>query len=119
MRTFQEDINTADKKLIKKWWSMAFELEMLTIGAGIIYGYLKPGREDRVALLKNGLIIGIVMGLVVLVFGMLVDSRILSYSGEGMMIGLVGMFVFVMVVIIAVLFILGTFVGDWLEEKMK
>ncbi len=36
---------------------MAFELEILTIGAGIFYGYLKPGKEDRVALLKNGLIV--------------------------------------------------------------
>ena len=98
---------------------MTFELELLTIGVGVIYGYLKPGREDRVALLKNGLIIGIVLGIVVLVFGMLVDSRILSYSGVGMMIGLVGMFVFIMVVILAVLFILGTFIGDWVEEKMK
>ncbi len=98
---------------------MAFELELLTIGVGVIYGYLKSGKEDRVALLKNGLIIGIVLGLVVLVFGMLVDSRILLYSGVGMMIGLVGMFVFIMVVILAVLFILGTLIGDWLEEKMK
>ncbi len=119
MRTFQEDINTADKKLIKKRWFMAFELEMLTIGAGVIYGYLKPGREDRVALLKNGLIIGIVLGIVVLVFGMLVDKGILLYSGVAAMIGIVGMFVFIMVVILAVLFILGTFIGDWLEEKMK
>ena len=98
---------------------MAFELEILTIGVGVIYGYLKPGKEDRVALLKNGLIIGIVLGLVVLLFGILVDSKILLYSGVGMMIGLVGMFVFILVVILAVLFVLGTFVGDWLEEKMK
>ena len=98
---------------------MAFELEILTVGVGVIYGYLKPGKEDRVALLKNGLIIGIVLGLVVVVFGMLVDSRVLLHSGVVVMIGLVGMFVFTLAVILAVLFILGTFIGDWLEEKMK
>jgi len=98
---------------------MAFELEILTVGVGVIYGYLKPGKEDRVALLKNGLIIGIVLGLVVVVFGMLVDSRVLLHSGVVVMIGLVGMFVFILAVILAVLFILGTFIGDWLEEKSK
>ena len=98
---------------------MAFELEILTVGVGVIYGYLKPGKEDRVALLKNGLIIGIVLGLVVVVFGMLVDSRVLLHSGVVVMIGLVGMFVFILAVILAVLFILGTFIGDWLEEKRK
>jgi hypothetical protein len=98
---------------------MAFELEILTIGVGVIYGYLKPGKEDRVALLKNGFLIGIVLGLVVAVFGMLVDSRVLSHSGVAVMIGLVGMFVFILAVILAVLFILGTLIGDWLEEKSK
>ena len=94
-------------------------LEALTIAAGAIYGYLKPGKEDRAALLKNGLIIGAVIGFVVAGFGILVDSRILLYSGVGVMIGLMGMFAFILVVILAVLFVLGTFIGDWLEEKMK
>jgi len=98
---------------------MAFELELLIIAVGIIYGYLKPGKEDRVALLKNGLIIGIVLGIVVVVFGMLVDSRILVHSGVAVMVGLVGMFVFILAVILAILFIIGTFIGDWLEEKSK
>lgn len=98
---------------------MAFELEILTIGVGAIYGYLKPGREDRVALLKNGLLIGIGLGLVVVVFGMFVDSRVLLYSGVAVMIGLMGMFAFILVVFLAFLFILGTFIGDWLEEKSK
>ena len=98
---------------------MAFELELLIIVVGVIYGYLKPGKEDRVALLKNGLIIGIVLGLVVVVFGMLVDSNVLLHSGVAVMVGLVGMFVFILAVILAVLFIIGTFIGDWLEEKSK
>ncbi len=94
-------------------------LEVLTIVTGAIYGYLKPGKEDRTALFKNGLIIGAVIGLVVAGFGILVDSRILLYSGVGMMIGLIGMLAFILVVILAVLFVLGTFIGDWVEEKMK
>ncbi len=98
---------------------MTFELELLTIGVGVIYGYLKPGKEDRVALLKNGFLIGIVLGLVIVAFGMLVDSRVLLHSGVAVMIGLVGMFVFILAVILAVLFIIGTFIGDWLEEKGK
>ncbi len=88
-------------------------LEVLTIAAGIIYGYLKPGREDRSALLKNGLLIGIILGLVFTGLGMLVNIRFLLLSS------LVGFIIFIEVIILAVLFILGTFIGDWLEEKNK
>jgi hypothetical protein len=33
--------------------------------------------------------------------------------------GVVGIVVFIEVIILTVLFILGTFIGDWLEEKSK
>ena len=32
---------------------MAYTLEILIIIIGIIYGYMKPGKEDRSALLKK------------------------------------------------------------------
>lgn len=88
-------------------------LEVLTIAAGTIYGYLKPGKEDRTSLLKKGVLIGIILGLVFTGLGMLVNIKFLLLSS------VVGFLMFIEVVIIAVLFILGTFIGDWLEEKMK
>lgn len=39
-------------------------LEALTIAIGAVYGYMKPGKEDRTDLLKKGLLIGIILGLV-------------------------------------------------------
>ena len=98
---------------------MAFELEIITIAIGVIYGYLKPGKEDRAGLLKKGVLIGVILGLFVVGFGILVDSRVLLYSGVIGMIGFFGLFVFILILFIAVLFIIGTFIGDWLEEKTK
>jgi len=43
---------------------MAYILEILIIIIGIIYGYMKPGKEDRSALLKRGVIIGIILGAI-------------------------------------------------------
>ncbi len=95
------------------------EIWILTIAIGVIYGYLKPGREDRIALLKKGALIGVILGLVVAGYGMFVDRNILMSSGVAGMIGLVGILMFIVVILVAVLFIIGTFIGDWLEEKGK
>ena len=43
---------------------MGFTLEILIIIIGIIYGYMKPGKEDRSALLKKGVLIGIILGAI-------------------------------------------------------
>ena len=89
-------------------------LEIVTIVIGAIYGYLKPGKEDRKALFKKGLIIGIILALIFVGLGILfTDTKLLLYSG------VVGAVMFIEVIILAVLFIIGTFIGDWLEEKTK
>jgi hypothetical protein len=92
---------------------MAFELEIITIAIGVIYGYLKPGKEDRKALLKKGVLIGVILGLVFAGLGLLVNIKFLLVST------VVGLVIFVEVVLLAALFIVGTFIGDWLEEKRK
>jgi len=87
--------------------------EIVTIAIGVAYGYLKPGKEDRKALLKKGLIIGAILALVFVGLGLI--------AGRGYMMlgGLAGALVFIEVIILALLFIVGTFIGDWLEEKYK
>ncbi len=88
-------------------------LEILTIVIGVVYGYLKPGKEDRKALLKKGLLIGIILALIFVGLGALAGGRFLLFGG------VVGALAFIEVIILAVLFIIGTFIGDWLEEKSK
>ncbi len=90
---------------------MAYTLEILIIIIGIIYGYMKPGKEDRSALLKKGVVIGIVLGAIMVLLGLFGGREILLLGG------LVGMVVFIEVIILAVLFVIGTYIGDMLEHK--
>ncbi len=90
---------------------MAYTLEILIIIFGIIYGYMKPGKEDRSALLKKGVVIGIILGAIMVVLG-LIGGRWILLLGT-----LAGAVVFIEVIILAVLFIIGTYIGDMLERK--
>ncbi len=85
-------------------------LETLTFVLGIIYGYVSPGRENRDALLRKGLTIGIVLAIILVVLGLFVGGSIMTLSGVA---------IFVEVVILTVLFIIGTWIGDWLEGRSR
>jgi uncharacterized membrane protein len=90
---------------------MAYTFEILIVIIGIIYGYIKPGKEDRSALLKKGIVIGIILGAIMVILGL--------FGGRGILLlgSLVGAAVFIEVIILAVLFIIGTYIGDMLEHK--
>ena len=90
---------------------MAYTLVILIIIIGIIYGYMKPGKEDRSTLLKKGVVIGIILGAIMVVLG-LIGGRWILLLGT-----LAGAVVFIEVIILAVLFIIGTYMGDMLERK--
>jgi hypothetical protein len=90
---------------------MAYTLEILIIIIGIIYGYMKPGKEDRSSLLKKGVVIGIILGAIMVVLGLIGGRGILLLGS------FVGAVVFIEVIILAVLFIIGTYIGDMLERK--
>lgn len=90
---------------------MAYTLEILIIIIGIIYGYMKPGKEDRSTLLKKGVVIGIILGAIMVVLGLIGGRGILLLGS------LAGAVVFIEVIILAVLFIIGTYIGDMLERK--
>lgn len=85
-------------------------LETLTFVLGLIYGYVSPGREDRGGLIKKGLMIGIVLAIILTVLGTFVGGAIMVLGGLA---------IFVEVVILTVLFIIGTWIGDWLEGRSK
>ncbi len=105
-------IGSTVDKLSPKEGTMAL-LETLTFALGIIYGYVSPGRENRGALIRKGLIIGIVLAIILVVVGLF-----MGFVGGTIMV-LSGVFVFIEVVILTVLFIIGTWIGDWLEGKIK
>jgi hypothetical protein len=90
---------------------MAYTMAILIIIIGIIYGYMKPGKEDRSALLKKGVVIGIILGAITIVLGLLGGGGFLLFSS------VVGTVIFIEVIILAVLFIVGTYIGDMLERK--
>ena len=85
-------------------------LETLIFVLGIIYGYVSPGRENRGALLRKGLIIGIVLAIIFAILGLFVGGAVMVLSGIA---------VFIEIVILTVLFIIGTWIGDWLEGRSR
>jgi protein-S-isoprenylcysteine O-methyltransferase Ste14 len=96
---------------------MWFELLVLIIG--LIYGYVKPGKEDRMALLKKGIIIGIILGVVFGLIGFFAGSYLAGVGGGLVLFAAGAIGIFISVVILVILFIIGTFIGDFLETKFK
>ena len=88
-------------------------VEVLSLIAGIIYGYLKTGKEDRIALFKKGFLLGMIVA--VIIAGLVIISGISSmliFVSSSIMIVL-------SIVLLTVFFIAGTFIGDWLEANLK
>ena len=86
-------------------------LEILAFIIGLIYGYVKPGKEERWALFKKGIVYGIILGVLFGVIGFFVGGLFFFAVGA------IGIFIGMVVLVIA--FIIGTFVGDLLEAAIK
>ncbi len=89
--------------------------EILTFILGIIYGYAGPGKEDLGMLLRNGLLIGIVLGIIFVVVGLLVSPGLLVLGAWTVSAAMI----FLEVVILTVLFIIGAWIGDWFEGRSR
>lgn len=83
---------------------------LLAILVGFLYGWLKPGTQDKSRLLVHGLMFGLIIGLVLAFLGFAIGSNPI-YFGSGVL-GLV-----LGVIIITVLFILGVWLGDLVEGR--
>jgi Mg/Co/Ni transporter MgtE len=86
-------------------------LDLLVFIAGIAYGYINPGKESRGKLLKKGLRIGIVLGAFLAILNLLIGG-IMAFGAT--LIGTV-----VGIALLTVIFVGGTIVGDWFEERFK
>lgn len=89
-------------------------IELVIIGAGMVYGFLKPGKENRILLLKRGLLIGIILAAILIVLGMSMGGYMMLAES-----GIVGAVIFLEVMIMVVFFIIGTLIGDFLENKIR
>lgn len=81
---------------------------ILTFGVGVVYGLLRPGRENKWLLFKTGLLIGLILALVFALIGFFPDVDPLGFGTT--VLGL-----FVTVLVLTVLFVLGAWVGDLIE----
>jgi cation transporter-like permease len=86
---------------------MAFPWGLLTFLFGIVYGYVTPGRQDKMAMFKKGLIIGIILAIVFAIIGFLTGYDALGVAGA------IG--VLISIIVLSILFVAGTWVGDLLE----
>lgn len=81
---------------------------LLALVIGVLYGWLKPGNQDKSQILVRGLVIGLIVGLVFALLGVAVNSNPV-YFGSGFLGIVLG------VIIITLLFILGVWLGDLIE----
>lgn len=83
---------------------MAVPWGLLVFVIGILYGALARGRQDKGALFKQGLVIGLVLALVLVLIGWAVGAPVLGIGG--------GLWIVLAAVILSLLFILGVWIGD-------
>jgi hypothetical protein len=84
---------------------------LIAFGVGVLYGYASPGREDKTALFWKGTLIGLVLGIVFALFGLMSGYDALGFGG--------GFGLFITIVVMTVLFVIGAWVGDFLEGKPR
>ena len=88
-------------------------LEIFAFLMGLIFAFVRPGKENRSRLFRDGVIIGIVLALILVGLGVLTGGAVLLIGT------VVGIYVLIEIVILTILFIAGTYIGDWLEPKGK
>jgi hypothetical protein len=88
--------------------------EILNLILGIAFGFFHKGKEDYYGLLKNGVIAGLILAIIfVLAVQHLVPGGFIDFG----FLGAAGFFIEIFFFLIV--FIVGTFVGDWLERVIR
>jgi len=89
--------------------------ELLNFFIGIAFGFFHHGKEDLLGILRNGAIIGIVLGIIFVLL-----SALLVPEGISISVGFPDVFgIFIQIIIFVIIFIAGAFIGDWLEGILK
>jgi hypothetical protein len=87
-------------------------IDILALIVGAVYGYVSPGKEDKMKILKNGAKWGIIIGVVLAVLNLVLGGGILLAGGT--ILGTI-----IAVVYLTIFFVIGAFIGDFLEGKLK
>jgi hypothetical protein len=90
-------------------------LELLNLIIGITFGFFHHGKEDLMGILKNSAIIGIVLGIIFVLVSMFLIPGSISIGVD--FLGVFG--IFIEIIIMVIIFIVGAFIGDWLERALK
>lgn len=87
---------------------MAVPWGLVTVLIGLLYGALKPGKQDKGALFRTGFMIGLVIAIILAVLGALTNTPMLGFA-----VGVwVGFAILIDAIILSLLFILGVWLGD-------
>lgn len=87
---------------------------LIVLLVGLAYGYFSPGRTQKWDLVKRAVLWAIVVGVVLAVIGWLLGAGALGLGLLGL--GFVG--IVVTIAILAIVFVLGAWIGDWIERRV-
>jgi hypothetical protein len=90
-------------------------LEILNLILGIAFGFFHRGKEDYYSLLRNGIMVGLVLGII-----FVIAAQYLVPGGMSIDVGFLGApGIFIEIFLFLVIFILGAFAGDRLERMIR
>lgn len=90
-------------------------LELLTLLIGIAFGFFHKGKEDYWGILRNGAVLGIIIGVLAVLISMFLAPGSTSLSFD-----FLGIFGTILVILIfVILMIVGAFIGDRIERILK
>jgi Na+/proline symporter len=90
-------------------------IELLDLLIGIVFGFFHKGKEDYTSILRNGAIIGIVIGIIFVLVTIFLAPGSMSISLA--FLGTVGFIIEILIFV--VIFIAGAFIGDRIERVIR
>ncbi len=89
--------------------------ELLNFIIGIAFGFLHRGKEDFMGILRNGAIAGLILGIIFVLISTFVVPGGMSLNAS--FLGIFG--IFIVIILYVIIFIVGAFIGDWLEGVLR
>jgi hypothetical protein len=90
-------------------------LEILNFFLGMAFGFFHRGKEDYTGILRNGAIIGLILGIILVLV-----SMYLVRGGTSLDLTFLGLWgIFIEIILFVIIFIVGAFFGDRLEPFLK
>ena len=88
--------------------------ELLALIIGVTFGYIRRGKEDQLVLIKQGLVIGVIIGFILGILSIFTPSGMSIHAGIEGAVGIT-----VRAIILALIFVIGVMIGDYFEMLKK